>query len=446
MECKYIHDVLAEKIVLGTLIVQRDAFSHVREILSATCFYNEFHQKVYSAICTVTDRGDRPDIISIQAEMKKIGVKFQPYDIISLTQNETFDLYQHACRLNELEKRRRLVEIGTKLILQGSSEAEDIEEILSATTESLSNVIGDITIHVKTAQDYLQEVYEQVNANLNGTSINGTPTGFSMIDSKGGLQPSDLIICAAESSQGKTAFANAITLSAVKSGSKVAFYSMEMTGKQLMTRFSSMESGIPALKLHNDRLEDNELRLFDEALGKLSNLGIYFDDRSTSNIDSIFASIRSLKIKYNIEGVIVDYLQILSVNKRASNVEESLAGDARSLKNLAKELNIWILALSQLSRDSQNPVPTLNRLRGSGQINESADVTILLYRPEVYGRRYPAPFESTDPQGTALIDVAKGRNTGPYKFIAGFNASTTKFYDLNERPILPVTSNNEEPF
>ncbi|MCI1648795.1 MAG: replicative DNA helicase [Bacteroides sp.] len=446
MESNYIHDVEAEKIVLGTLLTERNALSQVREILSPKCFYNKFHEEVYCAICAVAERGDRPDIISVQAELKKMGVTFQPFELVSIAANGTFDLYQHACRINELEKRRRFVEIGQKLISQGSTEVEDIEDILSSTTDSLSGVLGDISTHVKTANDYLSDVYQQVNANLNGTNIPGTPTGFSVIDDKGGFQPTNLIICAAESSQGKTSFANAITLAAAKAGASIAFYSMEMTGKQLMTRFAAMESNIPAGRLFNEQLTTEELHSFDIAVGALSGLGIYFDDRSTSNIDSIIASIRSLKIKHNIQGAIIDYLQILTVNKKAESVEESLAEATRRLKNLAKELDIWILALSQLSRDAQNPVPTVNRLRGSGQMNEAADLTLLLYRPEVYGKRYPTPFENTDPQGTALIDVAKGRNTGPYKFIAGFNASTTKFFELNERPILPFTPKNEEPF
>ena len=130
-----------------------------------------------------------------------------------------------------------------------------------------------------------------------------------------------------------------------------------------------------------------------------------------------------MAMKHNIKGAVIDYLQILNVNKKGNaNGEELLAEAARRLKNLAKELNIWILALSQLNRDSINPSPSVNRLRGSGQINEAADITMLLYRPEVYQRRYNAPFESTETKGTALIEIAKGRNIETFKFIAGFDA------------------------
>ena len=298
------------------------------------------------------------------------------------------------------------------------------------------------------AGDYMSEVYQRVNDNLNSISIPGTPTGFHEIDDKGGFQPTNLIVCAAESSQGKTAFANAIALTAAKSGTKIAFYSMEMSGAQLMTRLAAIESGIPVSTLTNEKLTNEQIRSFDRSVASLSKLGIYFDDRSTSNIETILASIRSIVIKYHVQGVVIDYLQILTINKKGSNVEEAIAEAARRLKNIAKELNIWVLALSQLSRDNQNPLPSVNRLRGSGQINEAADITILLYRPEVYNKRYPEPFQSTNPNGTAMIDIAKGRNVGVFKFIVGFNAATTHFYELNERPILPFTENksDDNPF
>lgn len=414
----YLHDKECELCVLGTLLVERNAIHQVRELLTPNSFYFDFHREVYCAILAITDHGDRADIVSIMPELKKRKVEFQPYDIVSITQNHTFDLIQYACRLNELEKRRSLYDIGQYLVANGANETEDIEDVI-----------------------------QSANDNLNSVSIPSTLTGFHEIDEKGGFQPSNLIICAAESSQGKTAFANAITLSATKGGANIAFYSMEMSGSQLMTRLAAIESGIPISVLTNEKLTDEQIKNFDKTVSTLSKLGIYFDDRSTSNIETILSSIRSMVIKYHIEGVVIDYLQILTINKKSSNVEEAIAEAARRLKNIAKELNIWILALSQLSRDNSNPIPSVNRLRGSGQINEAADITILLYRPEVYNKRYSEPFQSTNPNGTALIDIAKGRNIGVFKFIAGFNAATTHFYELNERPILPLTeSKDDNPF
>ena len=444
----YLYDKECELCVLGTLLSERNAIHQVRELLNPKCFYVDFHSEVYCAILAMTDRGDRADIVNIMPELKKRTIKFKPYDIAFIAQNHTFDLVQYACRLNELEKRRSIYDMGQYLVTNGSNESEDIEDVIQSANDKLSSIFGSLDNHVKMAGDYMSEVYQRVNDNLNSISIPGTPTGFHEIDDKGGFQPTNLIVCAAESSQGKTAFANAIALTAAKSGTKIAFYSMEMSGAQLMTRLAAIESGIPVSTLTNEKLTNEQIRSFDRSVASLSKLGIYFDDRSTSNIETILASIRSIVIKYHVQGVVIDYLQILTINKKGSNVEEAIAEAARRLKNIAKELNIWVLALSQLSRDNQNPLPSVNRLRGSGQINEAADITILLYRPEVYNKRYPEPFQSTNPNGTAMIDIAKGRNVGVFKFIVGFNAATTHFYELNERPILPFTENksDDNPF
>lgn len=444
----YLSDKECELCVIGTLLIERNAIHQVRELLTPNSFYFDFHREVYCAILAMSDRGDRADMVSIMPELKKRKVEFKPYDIASITQNHTFDLVQYACRLNELEKRRSIYDMGQYLVANGTNESEDIEDVIQSASDKLSSIFGSLENHVRTASDYIADVYQRVNDNLNSVSIPGTLTGFHEIDDKGGFQPSNLIICAAESSQGKTAFANAITLAAAKSGANIAFYSLEMSGTQLMTRLAAIESGIPVSVLTNEKLTGEQIQNFDRTVSTLSKLGIYFDDRSTSNIETILASIRSMVIKHNVDGVVIDYLQILTINKKSSNVEEAIAEAARRLKNIAKELNIWVLALSQLSRDNVNPVPSVNRLRGSGQINEAADITILLYRPEVYGKRYPAPFDSTNPHGTALIDIAKGRNIGVFKFIAGFNAATTHFYELNQRPILPFSESksDDNPF
>lgn len=151
-----------------------------------------------------------------------------------------------------------------------------------------------------------------------------------------------------------------------------------------------------------------------------------------------------MKLKYGITGAIVDYLQILTVNMKGSNKEQMMGEAARRLKNLAKELDIWIIALSQLNRDSINPIPSLARLRDSGQIGEAADVVILIYRPELYGKFYPEPFQNAETKGTAMIDIAKGRNIGLEKFIVQFSPKTTHFYEMDES--YRLVEENDAPF
>lgn len=234
-----------------------------------------------------------------------------------------------------------------------------------------------------------------------------------------------------------TSFAMAITSNALRAGSKIAFYSMEMTNVELSARMIAMKSGVAANEiLYSSSLQGEQLLSIDRAVGVLANSNLFFDDRSTSNIDTILVSIRSMKIKHNIDGAIIDYLQILNVNMKNSNKEQAMGDVARRLKNLAKELNIWIIALSQLNRDSVNPVPNLNRLRDSGQIAEAADVVMFVYRPEYYGRKFPEPFSSSSVEGKAMIDVAKGRNIGTMKFLCKFHKPTTLFSDIEEAEIV----------
>lgn len=296
----------------------------------------------------------------------------------------------------------------------------------------------DKTDGFSTLTDALQSLNDIILRNASSDSIiTGTKTGMTKFDEKGGLQKSDLIIVAGETSMGKTSLALSMTRNAIENNAKVAFYSMEMTKEQLSARLLSAKTNIPANNiLYSGSLAPNEMRMIDDARGKLPGENLYFDDKSTSNIDSILLSIRMLKMQKNIDGAVIDYLQILNVNSRNGNISrEQAMGDAsRRLKNLAKELNIWIIALSQLSRDSTNPEPNLNRLRDSGQIGEAADVVILVYRPEYYNRSYPSPYDNKEDyptEGTAMIDVAKGRNIGTFKFFLGFDKKTTNFYNSN---------------
>lgn len=434
-----LRDEDAEKLVLGTIITERNALEEVRELLSEESFYNPFHQQVYKAILQISSLGERPDIITVKNKLVANGVKFELVEYMKIASNCTFDLYQYAARLHDLVIRRKFYTIGQYLISNSYSEAEDILDVTNSVSDELASFFKSTSTTVTTINDGLESVYGMINENLSGNKpLTGTPTGFEKIDSKsGGLQKSDLIIIAGETSQGKTSLAVSMMRNASFSGAKIAMYSMEMKKEQITARILSMESGIPSNQIMYSRLTDSQIQAIDKRIGKLSGKGIYFDDRSTSNIDTIISSIRYMKLKFDIDGAIIDYLQILNVNMKGANKEQQMGDVARRLKNLAKELDIWIIALSQLNRDTMNPVPTIARLRDSGQIAEAADVVILVYRPEYYdkSRRYPDPFSNASTEGTAMIDIAKGRNIGILRFICGFNAATTCFFNLDSVPL-----------
>lgn len=435
-----LRDEDTEKVVLGTIITERNALEEVRELLSEDSFYNPFHKQIYKAVLQVASTGDRPDMITVKNKLVANEVKFDLVEYMKIASNSTFDVYQYAARLHDLSIRRKFWKIGQYLVSNSYSEAEDILDVTNSVTEELASLFKSSSTTVTTINDGLESVYEMVKENFSGNKpMTGTPTGFEKIDTKsGGLQKSDLIIIAGETSQGKTSLAVSMMRNAIYSGAKIAMYSMEMKKEQITARILSMESGVAANQIMYSRLTDSQIQAIDKGIGRVYGTGIYFDDRSTSNIDTIISSIRYMKLKFGIDGAIVDYLQILNVNMKGANKEQQMGDVARRLKNLAKELDIWIIALSQLNRDTMNPIPSISRLRDSGQIAEAADVVILVYRPEYYdkSRRYPDSFSNVETRGTAMIDIAKGRNIGLLRFICGFNAATTCFYNLDSVPLL----------
>ena len=424
----------AEKIVLGTLITDPNILNEVRDILPADAFYITKNKDIYQCVLDIADRGERVDIITVVNECRKKKLDVAPYDIGQLQMNYSPIINDHVGILVEKYRRRKLFEIGALLQSNSYSEVNSINEVLSDVKDKLDGIFSSSRESVYTIKDAVQSVYDNIDKNLRGGyQLTGSPTGFSIFDKRsGGLQTSDLIIIAADSSQGKTSLAIKL---AMNCGCPVAFYSMEMKKEQVAARMISIESGIPSNEILYSKLLNEQIKAIDKGVSQVIQKPIYFDDRSTSNIDTILSSIRMMKIKYGIKGVIVDYLQILNVNMKGSNKEQQMGDVARRLKNIAKELDIWVIALSQLSRDSQNPAPSIARLRDSGQIAEAADMVILIYRPEIYGKKYPDEFSDKSTENTALIDVAKGRNTGLMKFLVGFDSKTTNFYEMDRVPI-----------
>lgn len=446
------YDEEIERLVLGTLIVRRDAIVEAGQHLTDDCFYNDFHRKIFKAVKSIEMNDRRPDYFTVWRAIKGYVDEEKDWPLfLKITQYETFDIPQHVEILNHLKACRKAYE-ACQILLSSLNPVEDPTEIVEEAVRTLTSVNGERESGIVTMYDAVSQVVDMVNNNLkNGVPDTGSPTGFKMLDEIGVLRPSNLTVIAADSSQGKTSLATAFCVSSLNAGKKIAFYTMEMRPADLASRMISSESGVNGRTLVSRPLRDDELRDFDRSVRTVANLPMYFDGRSTSNIDNILASIRFMKMRHGIDGAVVDFLQILSVNGRGNDENATLGKIARSLKNIAKELNIWVLALSQLSRDKTDVAPNIARVRGSGQINEACDNMILLYRPEVYGRekRYPEPYSNVSTANTAMIELAKGRNMGTTKLICGFRADTTTFYNLDTYPINGTSSTGfkeEKPF
>lgn len=421
--------------VVGTLLNATKAIESVRTILDPECFADEVNREIYDAIRKVDDAGDSVNFITVNAALRKAESELTLSDLISAQQLSTVgDLTVYALRLKELAMRRRMWELGQRLVSAGMSEAEDVDDVSQAAQDSLAGLFGSAQTSMVTLSDAYGELRQRMYANRQqGGCVSGTTTGFPELDRHGGLMPSDLIVIGGESSSGKTSLATAFAVNAISAGEHVAVYSMEMTAVQVAARIASMRSGASVLSITQSMLPESEIGRITGRMDELDMRLLHFDDRATSSIDNILASVRTMKIKYGIKGVVIDYLQILNVNRgRDYNKEQAMADAARRLKNAAKELDIWIIALSQFSRDKEQAEPDMNRLRDSGQIAEAADVVILLHRPEVKGQNYRGEFSNVSPAGTAMIKVAKGRNIGTFKFICGFDAKRTLFYPLTQ--------------
>ena len=459
-------NIAIEKKVLGSMIFADDVLREVYPTIEEEMFSLSQHRIVFQAIQQMVKSNISVDMITLANTLKSHnvldaigGVTF----INDLTSRITSfaHIQTDILLLKEYQKKRQLLTI-CKTTLSRLEYGEDVFDILDKHVERLNEVYvdGDNGEHIITTQQAVLQVVEQMDHNRsNDKVLTGIPTGFYFFDKKtGGLQAGNLIVIAGESSQGKTSLALSITYNATRQGYSGAYYSLEMGSKELVARLMAMNLNRENIKpsdLLYKRLDDDTYSFVLNNANNISNCQIYFDERVNSNLSTIVRSIKILKAKYNIQFAVVDYLQIMTAFTK-QNKESELAEIARELKNVAVKERIPIILLSQLARDRINPEPTNSRLRGSGQIEEASDMVLLVYRPEVYGLQYTEDgLQDKDTHGTALIKVSKGRNTGIFNFLVGFNADHTRFYDLREKsssdPITPnlnfyENSNNEEEF
>lgn len=440
-----ITDINTERLVIGTLLSYSGKIPEVREVLNDDCFTDPKLQELYSLMCSIADEGKPVNIVTVTSAIGSHQTHLTPADVMDAAGIVcNGDLVPYIDRLHDIYARRKLWFIGQRFISASGNELEPLDQLVNSARDEIAGIYQSSNGGIRKLKEVVVELRDIIDRNLRGDKVEGTPTGFSVIDEDGGLHESDLVVIAGATSQGKTSFALSMVLNASCLGSRVAFYSLEMTSKQLSARMVSMKSLVPSKDILYTPLPSVDLQRVDKGINNLPLENMYFDDKSTNNIDSIIASIRVMKIKYDINGAVIDYLQILSVTTgRDGNNEQFLGEVARRLKNLAKELGIWIIALSQLRRDIDNPVPSIDKLRGSGQIAEAADMVMLVYRPEVYGKNYPKPYENRETHDTAMIDIAKSRNIGTKKFLCTFIPEITMFTDEDAA----VAKNDEDmPF
>lgn len=443
-------DKETERKVLGELTrLSGKQVRHALDSLTIDSFYVSLHRRVYSYIVEINKRGEKVDLSTINNEWLKEVAKPTDVPLLDLVEitEQGYDSYTELplaiSMLTEMEKRRKLWILGQQMIESGCNRGEDVEEVMESVRKGLSDIAGRGNGDIITMTSVLENISQIVKDNQEGKlSERVTLSGIDEFDKLGGLQSSDLIIIAAESSMGKTAFANTITHNVIKAGHKVAFYSLEMTKEQLTARLISSITGIKANNILSSVLSSRDMETMQHCYSQMARYAdnLYFEDKSTNTIDSILNSIRRMYYRYNVRGVVIDYLQLISGRYKSSNKTAFIGEVTRELKNIAKELGIWVILLSQLNRNKEdgNPFPTSDRLRDSGEILEACDVCLLIYRPDYYNKylgknlSYPAPYKEVSVEKTAMVIQSKGRNTGTGKWIMRFDPERTTYENIDQ--------------
>ena len=431
-----------EEVVLGAIMLDKDAIAIVIDILDEESFYLEAHGLIYKSVKTLFKESQPVDLLTVTEPLKKQGDLDKiggAYYLVELTNRvaSSANIEFHARIIAQKHIQRELISASTNIINDAYEDSTDVFDLLDSaekalfkiTEKNLTKSFEPISTLVARAMKQLEEVSSKEEG------LTGIPTGFTNLDRlTSGWQPSDLIILAARPGMGKTSFVLSLARNAaIDFGKPVAMFSLEMSSVQLTMRIISAEAGIEGSKLRNGQLEDDEWKRLMVAAEKIGSAPIIIDDTPALNIYELRAKCRRMKMQSDIQMIIIDYLQLMQ-GSGDGNREQEVSMISRSLKGLAKELSVPVIALSQLNRSVEtrggSKKPLLSDLRESGSIEQDADIVSFIYRPEYY--KITEDEEGRSLKGIAEIIIAKHRNgaleTVQLRFIDRF----AKFEDLND--------------
>ena len=418
--------------VISACLFEVNIFHYVQEYLSEDLFTDYDCVKAYNVMMQLVAEGKEPDMMEVDARLRKQNSNVLKFVTDGGSASEITK--QRVFFLSELSLRRKLTALFYKGQVMASDVTltiEDIQQLFKEFDKVFNNTTGSDILSIG---DVLKSLINDVALRKEDKGTSGMMTGLHIFDARFGWHGGDLIIIAAETSQGKTTLATTIAFNMAVGGVPLVFYSMEMSAKQLTARLIARQTQVSSSSTLYSKLSDDEYnKLYDGSLS-LKSLPIYFDEDNKNNFSKICSSIRRMVKQHGIKVVFIDYLQILANGSRENR--EAIIGDmARDLKRLAVELDIAICALSQLKRAEGSKEPALNRMRGSGQIEEACDMAILIHRPNL----------KTD---VANVTIAKGRNIGLAKEKVKFNSALSYFSDFEQGdPQAPYQERKEElPF
>lgn len=428
-------NIEAEQSVLGGILIENDALNRVLEFLEEGDFYREAHQKIFRSMVSLAEKNEPLDLITITNELKRrkeledIGGASYLASLVESVPTAA-NIASYAKIVKEKSILRKLISTATDIITQSYQEGKELEDFLDEAEQAIFRIsenqirpafypIRDI---VKESFKVIERLYEKKEL------ITGVPSGFKDLDRKtAGFQNSDLIIVAGRPSMGKTAFClNIAQHAAIYAHVPTAIFSLEMSKEQLAIRMLCSEARVDSARLRSGFLSDSDWPKLTMAAGALADAPIYIDDSAAISVLELRAKARRLKADRGLGLVIVDYLQLMRGRSGVERREQEISEISRSLKALAKELNIPVIAISQLSRKAEDRPgrrPQLSDLRESGAIEQDADVILFIYRDEVYN-------PDSDHKGVAEVIIGKQRNGPTGKVELSFISEFTTFKDL----------------
>ncbi|MCK5441603.1 MAG: replicative DNA helicase [Maribacter sp.] len=436
-----------EEVVLGAMMIDKKGVDEVIDILHPDVFYKDAHRFIYEAIFKLFETSEPVDLLTVSSQLKRdarlesVGGDFY---LIKLTQKvaSSAHIEFHARIILQKYIQRSLIKISNEIIEDAYDEGTDVFDLLDNAESKLYDVTqGNLKRSAETAQNLVIQAKKRIEEIANKEGLSGIPTGFDKVDKlTSGWQPSDLVIIAARPGMGKTALTLSMARNmAVNNNIPVAFFSCEMSSVQLITRLISSETGLSSEKLRTGKLEKHEWEQLNVKVKALENAPLFIDDTPSLSIFDLRAKSRRLASQHGIKLIIVDYLQLMTAGgsqKGGGNREQEISTISRNLKALAKELNVPVIALSQLSRAVEtrggSKRPILSDLRESGAIEQDADIVSFIYRPEYYKIDEWDDEERTPTAGQAEFIVAKHRNGGLDNIRLKFIGNLGKFDNLDD--------------
>ncbi len=448
-----------ESSVLGAMLLDKEALAKAFEVLDSEAFYKPAHGLIFKAMTALFERSEPVDLITLAEELRRRGDLDKVGGEVTLSELTTrvasaANIEYHAHIVLEKSLMRQLIGASSEVINRAYSETEDALGLLDQAEAKIFDIseqrMKKSFVTMGAAVTKTMAMLESIHGSHSG--VTGVPAAFTDLDNlTGGFQPSDLIIVAGRPSMGKTAFVLSVARNAsVLHDVPIAFFSLEMSVQQLVMRLMCAEARVDAHKVRTGRLPEDEWRKLSVSVGRLYKAKIFIDDTPGLGILELRAKARRLKAEHNIGMVVVDYLQLMQGPRSAQSREQEISAISRSLKGLAKELNIPVIALSQLNRAVEartDKRPALADLRESGAIEQDADVVIFVHRPEMYG----IEAENGEPtEGVAEIIIGKQRN-GPVdsvklQFVKQYARFENRLQYPREQFLPPPPEPGDNPF